>query len=328
MKWGIERSDFVTRMAHLPGCESFVNRQYDRYLRMKFRTNWRLVRNPVSHRAFAKSIIELNAKQKQILAELNENGVAACHIDELFPDSGLWSRLKEQLKDFTESDSTQSSVRKQQGAFEAANDPNAVAHYIHTYYAQDQKPLIGTKSPLFELSTSPEVLDVVDSYLGMWSRLIYFDMWHTVPLSTETRILSQRWHRDPEDCKKIRIFLYYKEVDEEAGPMEYFAGSQMGGPYENLFPWHDPLKTPYPPTGAIEKVIPPSRHVILSGRPGTLVFCDTAGLHRGGLAKSKPRIIATAAFVTPASLHGKRYSITPELRASLTTRQAQYAVSL
>lgn len=327
MKWGIERSSLVTRMSHLPGCGQFIDRQYDRYLRLKFRTNWRFISNPVSHHAFTRSDHPLNVKQRQILAELNENGVAICHIDELFPDSGLWSRLSDQLRAFSESRETVSGIQQQQKAFETAKDPNAVGHYILTYYPQDQKPLIQASSPLFELATSPEVLEVVDSYLGMWSKLIYFDMWHTVPLKTDTRILSQRWHRDPEDCKKIRIFLYYKEVDENSGPMEYFAGSQMGGPYQNLFPWHDPLKMPYPPEGAIDNIIPPSSHIILKGRPGTLVFCDTAGLHRGGIAKAESRILATAAFVTPASLHGRRYHITEAMRASLPSAQARFAVT-
>jgi len=327
MKWGIERSSIVTQMAHIPRCGPFVDRQYDRYLRLKFRTNWRLLRNPASHRDFSRSDHPLNAKQQQILTELNENGVATCHIDELFATSGPWSRLSEQLRAFCESDDTRSKLQQQLTAFESAKDPNAVAHYILTYYPQEQKPLIQARSPLFDLAISSEVLDVVDSYLGMWSRLIYFDMWHTVPLKTDTRILSQRWHRDLEDRKKIRIFLYYNEVDEDAGPMEYFAGSQLGGPYQDLYPWQDPLQTPYPPEGAIDQVISPARHIMLKGKPGTLIFCDTAGLHRGGVAKTKPRIIATAAYVTPASLHGRRYRITDELRASLNTRQARFAVA-
>lgn len=327
MKWGIERSGLLTRMAELPGCGSFINHQYDRYLRLKFQTNWRLIRNPASHRSFSKSERSLSTKQQQILVELNKNGVAICHIGELFPDSAPWFRLCEQLKAFSQSEAVRTSLQERGKAFEDAKDPNAVAHYILTYYAQDKKTFIQTSSPLFELATSSQVLDVVNSYLGMWAKLIYFDMWHTVPLMTETRILSQRWHRDPEDCKKIRIFLYYNEVNEESGAMEYFAGSQMGGPYQDLFPWTDPLKTPYPPEGTIDEIIPASRHVILEGPPGTLVFCDTAGLHRGGTAKNKPRILATAAYVTPASLHGRRYEISEQLRALQTSSRVRFALA-
>lgn len=327
MKWGIQRSTVATKLGRLPLCGSFINHQYDRYLRLKFRTNWRLIENPASRRAFARSKLSLSAKQREIVAELNENGVAICHINELFQSSDLWSRLSAQIKCFTESERTRGYLQEQQKKFIDTKNANAVTHYIHTYYDQEQIPLIEANDPLVELSTSPQVLDVANSYLGLWSKLIYFDMWHTVPLMTDTRILSQRWHRDPEDCKKVRIFLYYNEVDEQAGAMEYFAGSQMGGPYENLCPWSDPLTTPYPPDGAIEKTIPPSKHVILKGGPGTLVFCDTAGLHRGGVARTKPRILATAAYVTPASLHKRRYQISEGLRASQASPEARFAVT-
>jgi hypothetical protein len=166
----------------------------------------------------------------------------------------------------------------------------------------------------------------VNTYLGLWSKLIYFDMWHTLPLNTNTRILSQRWHRDPEDRRKIRTYLYFNHVDVGAGAMEYMAGSQAGGPYEAVFPWEDPLSMPYPPEGEVERQIPASQHMILQGPPGTLVFCDTAGIHRGGTSTTGPRILATSAFVTPASLHHRRYEIDESVRHTQWTAPARYAV--
>jgi hypothetical protein len=106
-------------------------------------------------------------------------------------------------------------------------------------------------------------------------------------LNTDTRFLSQRWHRDPEDRRKVRTFLYFSEVDKDAGAMEYLSGSQCGGPYENVFRWDGPLGIPYPPEGGVERLIPASQRLILRGPAGTLIFCDTAGFHRGGIAKTK-----------------------------------------
>ncbi len=85
--------------------------------------------------------------------------------------------------------------------------------------------------------------------LGLWSKLVYFNMWYVLPLKTDTRFASQRWHRDPEDRRKIRTFLYFGEVNTDAGAMEYLSGSHFGGPYEHVFRWEDPLGTPYPPDG-------------------------------------------------------------------------------
>ena len=53
-----------------------------------------------------------------------------------------------------------------------------------------------------------------------------------------------------------------------------------------------------------------------TGPEGTLIFCNTAGFHRGGFSTTKPRVLATATYSSPASL------------ASLTVRSYEYAGSL
>jgi hypothetical protein len=326
MKWGIERSKVLTRMSELPACGNVIRQQYDRFLRLKYDVNWRWVRNPASSRWFQKSCPQLIPLQERLVWELKTTGVASCHFSELFQDPEMWHRISTHVEAFSASDEVQSVIRKRQQDFEERHDLGKVEHYIITKYPQDRKPLISLDNPLLSLGLHQLILNVVNSYLGMWSKLIYFDMWHTLPLKTETRILSQRWHRDPEDRRKIRTFLYFSEVDTEAGAMEYLAGSQFGGPYEHVFEWKDPLGIPYPPDGEVERQIPESQHMILKGPPGTLIFCDTAGFHRGGTTKTKPRILATSAYVTPASLHGRRYEIDDSVRTAPWDPAARFAV--
>ena len=50
-----------------------------------------------------------------------------------------------------------------------------------------------------------------------------------------------------------------------------------------------------------------------TGPAGTLLFCNTAGFHRGGFSTTKPRVLATATYSSPASL------------AALTVRSYTYA---
>jgi hypothetical protein len=320
MKWGIERSKVLTRMSELPACGNLIHQQYDNFLRMKFEVNWRWGSNPASGRSFHKSPPKLNALQQRLVEELYSTGVAMCSFDELFQDGELWRSLSEQVSEFSSSEEVQSAVRKQLQEF------GEKQHYILTKYPQDRRPLITASNPLLRFGVDPLILDVVNSYLGLWSRLIYFDMWHTLPLNTDTRFLSQRWHRDPEDRRKIRTFLYFSSVNKDAGAMEYLLGSHAGGPYEHVFPWQDPLGIPYPPDGEVERQIPASQRVILEGPPGTLIFCDTAGFHRGGICRTIPRVLATSAFVTPASLHHRRYEIDASVRNAPWDAPARFAV--
>lgn len=327
MKWGIERSRVMTRISEVPGCGNLVRRQYDHYLKLKFDVNWRWGRNPASTRAFRKAPPKLNETQQRVVDELNASGVSMCHIDELFEDRGLWSELSTEVCAFSSSDEVQSVVRKRQQDFAQTQDFAAVQHYIVTKYSQDRKPLITSSDILLRFGVNPLVLDVANSYLGLWSKLIYFDMWYTLPLKTQTRFLSQRWHRDPEDRRKIRTFLYFSRVDVEAGAMEYLQGSHCGGAYEHVFRWDDPLGIPYPPDGEVERKIPMSQRKILEGPPGTLVFCDTAGFHRGGVSRTIPRILATSAYVTPASLHGRRYETDASVQNAPWSAPAKFAVA-
>jgi hypothetical protein len=326
MKWGIERSRLLTRMSELPACGSIIHQQYDNFLRMKYDINWRWIQNPASSRSFRKTLPKLNALQQRLVEELYSTGVAMCHFDELFQEPELWRSLSTQISEFVSSDEVQSVVRKRQQDFAEKHNFPAIEHYIISKYSQDRKPLIAASNTLLGFGVNPFILDVVNSYLGMWSKLIYFDMWCTLPLNTDERFASQRWHRDPEDRRKIRTFLYFSNVDKDSGAMEYLSGSHFGGPYEHVFPWEDPLGIPYPPDGEVERQIPTSQHVILQGPPGTLIFCDTAGFHRGGISRTIPRILATSAFVTPASLHRRRYEIDATVRDAPWSAPARFAI--
>ncbi len=44
----------------------------------------------------------------------------------------------------------------------------------------------------------------------------------------------------------------------------------------------------------------------MTGGAGTVIFCDTAGFHRGGFARTKPRILMVATFLREAVWQGER----------------------
>ena len=90
------------------------------------------------------------------------------------------------------------------------------------------------------------------------------------------------------------------DVDEETGPFEYVPGSAPGGELDALWPWR-PLGDNYPPGDELEQRID-GRAVTFTAPKGTIIFCNTSGFHRGGFAKSKPRVLATLTWESPASL--------------------------
>ena len=170
--------------------------------------------------------------------------------------------------------------------------------------------------PWFATCASHRMLDIANTYLGLWSKLEYVDLWYSVPQPAEAdRKASQRWHRDFNDQHLLKAFLYLVDVDEGTGPFEYVPGSAPGGRYADAWPWR-PLGENYPPEGELEKRIPEDGIRTFVAPKGTMVFCNTSGFHRGGFATQRPRVLATVTYSSPASLK------------SLTERSYRYTGSL
>ena len=175
---------------------------------------------------------------------------------------------------------------------------------------------LGLDDPWFRVVASHRLLDLANAYLEMWSKLEYVDVWYSVPQpAAAERISSQRWHRDYDDKHLLKVFLYLVDVDEQMGPFQFVAGSQPGGQHGDAWGWQ-PLGQNYPTEEELEARIPGEAVQTFTGPAGTLVFCNTAGFHRGGFSTTDPRVLATATYSSPASL------------ASLTVRSYEYSGAL
>ena len=132
------------------------------------------------------------------------------------------------------------------------------------------------------IAVSDPVLDIVNGYTGQPRKLTYVDNGYTVPNPNATkRVASQRWHRDPDDDHIVKMFIYFSDVDEEACSFEYVRDSAAGGRYGDLFAWEKDGDF-YPPGEELEAAVDSDDRLTMTGPAGTVIFCDTAGFHRGG----------------------------------------------
>jgi hypothetical protein len=181
----------------------------------------------------------------------------------------------------------------------------------------------------FRASVSPQLLNVANAYLEMCSKLSYVDLWYTVPQAESTeRVASQLWHYDFDDRHLLKAFLYLDDVDEGTGPFEYVAGSQPGGAYRNVRPWK-PMGYGRVPEEDVTSAVPGDAIRTFTAPRGTLIFCNTSGLHRGGFATSRPRVLATATYCSPASLSAlslRNFEVDPSQLSELSG-EGRYAVT-
>jgi hypothetical protein len=236
--------------------------------------------------------LELTEVQQRALSALRKTGIAIVSFGELIEDPALWQELKTEMDAFVESAEAQlaSGSGRRKKAF-------LIRRFERGKSKQPRKAaILPTDGPWLKYAAGDRLLDVVNAYRGAQTKLIDFDQWYTIPVGEDgERIASQQWHRDPEDQHVVKVFLYFSDVDEEAGPFEYIPESAEGAKYGHLWPWGESER--YPPTEELEQKIPASDRMAAKGSVGTLVICDTSGFHRGGYARSKPRVLSTHTYV-------------------------------
>jgi hypothetical protein len=225
--------------------------------------------------------------------------LASADVEALCGRTEAWPRLQQIADEFKNSDRVRSAANKLSQSF----GTQKLRNDAYLVKLNPDGPTLRLDDPLLTMALAAPVLDVVNCYFGMWSKLIYTDMWHSIQVDLGARIGSQRWHRDPEDQSILKLYLYLGAVDAGTGPMQYVVASAKatGGRYAPLWPW-TPFGDRYPADGELEKVVPASEWQLMTGNIGTFYFCDTNGLHRGGIARTGSRLLATWTFVTPAAL--------------------------
>jgi len=262
---------------------------------------------------------ELNSVQHGLLGQLEENGIASTQVSTLVGNTH-WRELRDTVNTWLRTPETQA----REDAYLSGKATSGKA-YLVTMFGKGSS--IDWSSQWLRFAVMPEILDLVNSYLGLMSRLNTVDVWDTVPrIHDGPDIGSQRWHRDPEATRMLKVFLYFSDVDRDSGPMYYVRQSRKGDRYGHLWPQKPPLGGSVPPVGSIDAVVPMSAFEICTFSAGTLVFADTSGLHRGGRASTNRRVLGAWTFVPPSSVWPRRFSVDNDMVPNWLSPAARYAL--
>ncbi len=287
----------------------------------------RVLSNRRSRRLYAQGRPALDAVQQRIVAELDAQGYASIPFAELCADETLRDELEHRAEGFV-AETEAGLEREEQGAAGEGLRRRAGKEFLVRAYSFEGARL-GLDEPWFRACLSAAMLNVANAYLRLWSRISYVDLWYSIPQPVDSeRVASQTWHYDFDDRHLLKAFLYLTDVDENAGPFEYVAGSQPGGRFHGVRPWQ-PMGYGRVPEDEVAGHVPAAEIRTFTAPRGTVIFCNTSGLHRGGFAIGKPRVLATATYCSPASLAAlsqRNYEPEPALAAGLDA-PARYAVS-
>jgi hypothetical protein len=229
----------------------------------------RLLANRTARRRFSRESPALDGVQRDVLDRLLTDGYAVLPFDRLFDDPRVWTELEEDAQAFIAE--TEDGLARERTGDESSLRRRPGKEFVARKYGYDVR--LGLDDPWLKLGASRRLLDISNTYLGMWSKLEYVDLWYTPPTPDPERRSSQRWHRDFNDRRLLKAFIYLVDVDEGTGPFEYVLGEKIA-----------------------------DRAVTFKGPRGTMILCNTSGFHRGGFATEKPRVLATFTYSSPASL--------------------------
>jgi hypothetical protein len=167
------------------------------------------------------------------------------------------------------------------------------------------RPILDPGNIFARVALHPNILNLVNSYFGMLTKLRYYNIWHNF-VSQENPRESQLWHRDPEDRAVLKVFVYLTDVDFTCGPLSYAPGTHLYGTIKKSAPsdLHKEGNTYVERSDddQIASIIPKSKWITATGPKGTVVVADTRGYHKGGHVSRSDRILYICAFTSKGSV--------------------------
>tara|TARA_Y100001973_G_C5196046_1_gene334335 strand:+ start:806 stop:1681 length:876 start_codon:yes stop_codon:yes gene_type:complete len=176
-----------------------------------------------------------------------------------------------------------------------------------THYAYIKEPLTLNNSSFIKLFLNDFFTNVATEFLEvsnpkMFNVIAYLNSWN----HKYGRMHSQNWHRDREDFKLLKFFIYYNDVTEDSGPFEYVPESFCGGKmitnngksdYWDYASDDENRANPNPQ----ELELCEKNRVTFTGKTGDIIIVNNSGFHRGGFVKdgNNIRVTSHALFIKP-----------------------------
>jgi hypothetical protein len=241
----------------------------------------------------------LSGECRRVLADLDRDGVALTTASRLFGHDGAFADLHGTFERLM-NDQAEEVEAVRSAALN--NDRTEQKPYLLSLLGE--YPRLDAASPYGRFALSPEVSGIAQGYFGMRVALRHYNIWCNF-VTGRPPSQSQLWHRDPEDRYILKVFVCLGDVDENTGPFTYAPGTHPKGAVtrEPEFLFKDG-KTSRSNDDQVGKLVSPEKWVRGIGPAGTMIFADTRGLHKGGLAKSRERYLYTAEFTSPNAGNG------------------------
>jgi Phytanoyl-CoA dioxygenase (PhyH) len=232
------------------------------------------------------------------IASLPKLAVAKSELSERLMADGiamlprLWTDTEiSEVRQYFEAMDCADPYRPEHGRFKApANAP------ADTHVALFDNAQVAHSPHCLQLANHPEILAAVANMLGAKPTISYMAAWWSIPDRGEPEE-AELFHRDVDDLRFAKLFVYLTDVTQENGPHMFVKGSHRSEELSERIRYDDAM---------VEAAFGKNDMLTLTGSAGTMFLENTFGLHRGVPPASKPRLIFQVLYSLEQYIGGPR----------------------
>lgn len=145
---------------------------------------------------------------------------------------------------------------------------------------------------LLRAMNDPAMLQIAAGFLGCKPTISGVGLRWSFAQGGKADSEVQRFHRDMEDWKILRMFIYLTDVAPDCGPHQFVARSHKTAGRFRIRPYTDEY---------IERRFGRDKVMTISGPKGTAFVGDMWGVHRGLPPKERPRLLFSCTYTMTAT---------------------------
>ena len=167
-------------------------------------------------------------------------------------------------------------------------------------------PIIATRMswvrPIcWDLANDPRILDAMHHYFGCRPLISYLAAWWSYPTPVGPQ-QAENFHRDVDDWRFIKLFVYLTDVDLESGPHVYVRSSAGHKRLNAIRRYED---------GQVVQAFGEEALAVQTAKSGSAFLENTFGLHKGTPVQRGTRLIFQAVYSLNQIPYGPARPVAP-----------------
>lgn len=164
--------------------------------------------------------------------------------------------------------------------------PLAEGRHPHSHVGYHAHEDVVRAPRLLALANRPDILALVERFLGCRPTIAYLAAWWSYPTGLAAQ-QAENFHRDVDDWRFVKLFVYLTDVDEAHGPHVYVRNSADAAEARAIRRFTDE---------EVREHFPPENIVSMTGEAGTAFLENTYGMHKGQPVREGHRLIFQAVY--------------------------------